>query len=398
MAKHKKITPLFVEQQRPPKTGRVDWVDTVERGFGLRISASGTKTWSVVCRVKGGVLVRKTLGTVADIPNVEDARRMAQAFKEMARAGIDPRVKAEQPATNTFAAVADRFVTEHIERNLRPKTASERRRIIGSDLKPRWGTRPIRDITRGDVTALLDTKAMTRPKQADEIRKLLRTLFKWAMDRELVTSDPTEVSKRAQYNPRDRALSDDEIKLFWDGCDRLGYPFGPIFKLMLVTGQREGEVGGMARSEIDLEKKVWTLPAGRTKNGKAHIVHLSTLAIAVLKTVPNTGELLFASRSANPPSGYSKAKARLDAYTGETPPWVLHDLRRTAATGMARLGIAPHVVDRILNHTAGTIRGVAAIYNRFQYEKEREAALEAWGRYLETLMGGGDANVVPLRA
>jgi integrase len=222
-------------------------------------------------------------------------------------------------------------------------------------------------------------------------------MFRWAIDRELVTVDPTEVSKRSKYEARDRALSADELKLFWAGCDRLGWPFGRICQLLLLTGQREGEVGGMRWDEIDPVARVWTIPGRRTKNGKAHVVHLSEAAAEVIEGLPRlTGELVFASGAA-PPSGYSKAKARLDGYMGELPHWVLHDLRRTAATGMARLGIAPHVVDRILNHTAGTIRGVAAIYNRFEYEKEREAALEAWGRYVVSLVRPGDDNVIGLR-
>jgi integrase len=217
-------------------------------------------------------------------------------------------------------------------------------------------------------------------------------------DRELVAADPSEVSKRSRYEARDRVLSDEEIKLFWPACDRLGWPFGPIFKLLALTAQREGEVGGARWGEIDMAARVWTIPGARAKNGKAHAVHLSQISVEILEGLPRTGELLFASRGPNPPSDYSAAKRRLDGHMGAAPPWVLHDLRRTAVTGMARLGIAPHVVDRVLNHTAGTIRGVAATYNRFQYEEDRAAALDGWARHIETLVRpGGSGNVVEMR-
>jgi hypothetical protein len=158
-------------------------------------------------------------------------------------------------------------------------------------------------------------------------------------------------------------------------------------------------------SEIDPEAEIWTLPGARTKNGKPHIVHLSVLALEIIGAVPHIEgqDLLFSRTGATPASGFSRAKRRLDALLSadgdgtRIAPWTLHDLRRSATTGMARLGIAPHVVDRVLNHQAGTIRGVAAVYNRFEYLAERQAALEAWGRFVQNLAQPSRANVVSLR-
>jgi integrase len=174
---------------------------------------------------------------------------------------------------------------------------------------------------------------------------------------------------------------------------------------MLLTAQREGEVAGMRWSEIDPEAEIWTLPGARTKNGKPHIVHLSVLALEIIGAVPHIEgqDLLFSRTGATPASGFSRAKRRLDALLSadgdgtRIAPWTLQDLRRSATTGMARLGIAPHVVDRVLNHQAGTIRGVAAVYNRFEYLAERKAALEAWGRFVQNLSQPSRANVVSLR-
>jgi integrase len=188
-------------------------------------------------------------------------------------------------------------------------------------------------------------------------------------------------------------LSDAEIVWFWRACEQIGWPFGRIGQLLLLTAQRRDEVGGMRWTEFEpLDRRLWVIPAVRTKNGKAHEVHLAEPAANILEGLPRLGEIVFSSTGTTAPSGYSRAKSRLDrlmaGYAAGTPiaDWVLHDLRRTAASGMAGLGVAPHVVDKILNHSAGTIRGVAAVYNRFEYAKERKAALELWGEHIATLV------------
>ena len=212
--------------------------------------------------------------------------------------------------------------------------------------------------------------------------------------------------------PRDRALSPDEIRYFWAGCDKLGWPFGPLFKLLLLTAQRRDEVGAMDWRELDLEKRLWTIPRERAKNNRAHEVHLSDLSVEIIETLPQivgqgSGDrapapeprLVFTNTGRTPVSGFSKAKERLDAHIlamlrselseagkdasqARVGEWILHDLRRTAATGMAALNISPHVVDRILNHVSGTIRGVAAVYNRHAYLEERAEALDRWGCFV----------------
>jgi integrase len=258
-------------------------------------------------------------------------------------------IEARAAADNTFAGVAARFLSEHVETNLRPKTAREWRRIARANCC-HAGARSFAEITRRDVIELLDDKAKVLPRQSDEIRKHLRTLFAWAADRELIDRDPTNVSGRARYVPRDCVLSDGELCSVWQACEPLGWPLGPLFRLLLLTGQQRDEVGAMSWSEIDLDARVWTIPAARAKNGKTHDVHLSDLAIEIRAALPRTGEMVFASHGPGAPKGCSHAKARLDgllAATGKPPEASTpHDLRRSAASGMARLGIAPHVVDR----------------------------------------------------
>lgn len=433
----KKLTQAAVEKLRAPEQGREEHWDSQLPGFGLRVSGSGRKTWIALYRV-AGKLVRETIGTTALIPNVAEARERARQSMQKAQAGQNPviarRLQAAMAAVerppNDFRAVAHRYIERYAQKNTKPTTWMELKRQLEVDVLPKWGDRPIGSITRPDVTELLNGIAdRGSPVQANCTLARLKTLFRWVVDEELVASDPTaRLRKIVKETARDRALTDGEIRLFWVGCDRLGWPFGPMFKLLLLTAQRRDEVGGMEWSEIEpLDKRVWTIPREKAKNDRRHEVHLSELTIEIIRELPrmsrskvggagsDPSSYLFTTNGERPVSGFSKAKKRLDEYmmqwlgaaieeAGNDPQgaeiegWILHDLRRTAATGMAGLNIAPHVVDRILNHVSGTIRGVAAVYNRHAYLEERKAALEAWGRHVESLVRPGPTNVVPLVA
>jgi integrase len=200
-------------------------------------------------------------------------------------------------------------------------------------------------------------------------------------------------------------LSDSELAMFWKAANGLGYPFAPMFKLLAVTGQRLGEVAGMTWAEIDLDGKLWSLPRQRVKNDRAHDVPLSDLAIEIIKAVPKIEgkkRLLFTTTGETAASGFSRAKRNLDAAMLEAlrkaaqesgadadkvklPPFTLHDIRRTVATRMQRLGIAPHVTEALLNHKSGTIKGVAAVYARHDYATEKRIALDAWARSIQSL-------------
>jgi integrase len=375
------------------------------------------------------------------VPKVDDARAAARRSMERAAGGTNPvaekRAERATIEANTVRAAVTRYLA-HCDRALRPKTATEWRRIFEHDVLPRWGERPIASIGKADVLELVHDKAARRERrrqgftdgaavQAGKMLTRLRTFFGWAVANDLVPTDPTAgVRRPAKEATRDRVLTDDELRAFWVATGSLGTTFGPLFRLMLLTAQRENEVAGSRRTEIDPSGATWEIPGARTKNRKAHVVHLSGLAREVIDGVPLIAgqDLLFSGRSLSgapgnqkrrrrpdhpgerPVSGFSKAKQRLDQamaiamQEGGKPaiaPWTLHDLRRTATTGMARLNVPPHVADKVLNHTAGTIRGVAATYNRFAYLDERKAALEVWGRYIECLVRpGGAGNVFEL--
>jgi integrase len=258
-----------------------------------------------------------------------------------------------------------------------------------------------------DVIALVDKKVAAGAEvQANHILARLRTLFGWTVEKDRIASNPCNgLRPPTKEKARDRVLTDEEIRIFWAATDEIGWPFGPLFKLLLLTAQRRDEVATMEWSEINLDTDLWSIPRQKAKNDLGHDVQLSRKAVAILRALPRIeGGLVFSTNGRTPVSGFSRAKERLDAMMAkaagrEIGPWILHDLRRTAATGMAGLRILPHVVDRILNHTSGTIRGVAKVYNRFEYADERRKALEAWGHAVDAIVGDSAAssNVVSIR-
>jgi integrase len=250
--------------------------------------------------------------------------------------------------------------------------------------------------------------------QANRTLARLGALFNWAVQKDLIAASPAAgVKPPTKESPRDRALTDDELRWLWAACGDIDWPFGPLVKLLVLTAQRRDEVAGMEWSDLDLTTRSWVIPRHKAKNNRTHVVHLSDAAMEVVCALPRVSDtLVFTTTGKTAVSGFSRAKRGIDLemvevrrrellkdarhrsaiklaakgpLSGEIPEWNLHDLRRTAATGMARLSFPPHIVDKVLNHVSGTIRGVAAIYNRFEYLEERQAALSAWGLHIQNL-------------
>lgn len=407
----RKLTDLFVERIKPPTQGRTEYFDATFPGLALRTTKEGRKSWSVFYRFHGR-LRRFTIGSYPAIKPAA-ARKAAQAALERVQLGVDPaaekRARRHQrsPEAETFGAVARDYLERHHKRHSREATYVEVKRDFEQNALAKWDKRPIASIARGDVISLID-QIVERgaPIQANRTLARLRALFNWAIEKDQMSVSPVARMKLpTPEQTRDRVLSDEEVRCLWLGCDEIGWPFGPLAKLLLLTAQRRDEVADAEWSEIDFTKRLWTIPARRAKNNRAHEVHLSEPALEVLRSLPRIGErFVLTTNGEAPVSGFSRSKRRLDAAmtkardvrAPDIPHWTLHDLRRTATTGMARLNFPPHVVDRILNHSGGTIHGVAAIYNRFAYLEERRAALEAWGRFIAGLMTSAAANVVPL--
>lgn len=225
--------------------------------------------------------------------------------------------------------------------------------------------------------------------QANRVRAFITRFFNFAIERDLLISSPaTALPRPAVEKSRDRVLSREELCAVWETAEQMGFPFGRITQLLILTAQRRDEVAGMRWSELDLDRARWIISKERAKNGKAHIVHLCPPALALLSTIPgqNGVDFIFTTTGRSAVSGFSKAKAALDARS-HVSDWRFHDLRRSAATFMAEeLRITPVVVDRILNHVSGTVRGVTAVYLRGEHLADREAALAAWGQLVENLV------------
>ena len=400
----KKLTDTVINT-KPPKVGRLEFRDTHLPGFGLRITDKGARSYFVMYRVnrpEGRLLRRLKIGNAEVIKLAEARENAREKLRQVAR-GIDPAEQRPTPSTapDTFRAVAEAYLRQYVAKNTRASTFKETKRILDVDVIPAWGDKPIAAIAKRDVEVLLDTIADRGAEvQANRTLARLRTLFNWAVEKDYLTASPVvRMKPRVKEHPRDRALSDDEIRWFWQACEETGWPFGPLFQLLLLTAQRRDEVGTIERPEIDLGKRLWSIGRHKAKNDRAHDVHLSELAVEIISALPKMDgtSLVFTTNGATPVSGFSRAKKNLDAALrrarrrslglpeddeaylkalalprSKEPPeeiaeWILHDLRRTAATGMARLNIPPHVVDKVLNHVSGTIHGVAAVYNRFGY-------------------------------
>jgi integrase len=415
----KNLTDLFAERIKPPARGRVEYFDAAFGSLALRVTARGHKSWSLFYRT-GGRLRRFTLGKFPALKPAA-ARRQASHILEQVGLGVDPLAvrKAQRyvrsPDQDTFSAAVQDYLDRHAKKNTTASTYAETKRVLeGADFK-NWQKRPLAAITRRDVSEVIDRIATRAEVQANRTLAKLRAFFNWAVSRDRIAVSPVEgIEPPTREQARDRALSEDEIRWFWTASEASRWPFGPLAQLLLLTGQRRDEVASMEWDEIDFVEKLWTIPAGKAKNKSAHLVPLSDAVLAMLKALPRAGKgLVFTTTGNTPVSGFSRAKRRLDkemerarrtslnlpqddrAYRRALgipvqnplpigfPPWIIHDLRRTAATGMARLKIAPHVVDKVLNHVGGEISGVAAVYNKFEYLDERRSALDAWGRLVQ---------------
>ena len=374
--------------------------DDALKGFGIRVRAGGKRTWLVQYRI-GAKQRRVTLGTVEAI-DPDEARRRARDALAKVQLGGDPQTeKAEGKAraSVTLGAVADLYLDRYASKRLRERSLVEVRRY----LKTHWA--PLREVAlhkigRAAVAARLAEIARDNgATAANRARATLSALFAWAMREGVADLNPVIGTNRpGEEVRRDRVLSDEELAAIWRACREDGH--GRIVRLLLLTGQRAGEVGGMAWGELDLDGARWSLPAGRTKNGLAHEVPLPGMAVRALAAIPRREGrgLVFGEGEGRGFQGWSRAKAALDARLAEAAatggakvaPWRLHDLRRTVATVMAdRLGVLPHIVEAVLNHISGHKAGVSGVYNLAVYRAEKRDALERWAEHCGALVRGG---------
>ncbi len=391
-----KLTKRAIDDLQPGDKDAFFW-DADITGLAVKVTPKGKKTFMVQYRPGGrGSPTRKIfIGPFGEV-TLHKARTEAKRILGLRAEGRDPaleRQQAKQRAiSNKFADIAADFLAKHASQN---RTVDETARILKRDVLPKWGKRSIHEIGMRDVNDLLDA-VVARGSHVMANRTLanLRKLFNWCVSRGIITASPCEgISAPHREKARDRVLSDDELIAIFNAAKQMGGAFGAILQMLILTAQRRNEVSEMTWNELDLNNDIWTIPGSRTKNEKPHFVHLSEQATAVLSSVLNVGAFTFTSNGKTPFSGFSKAKKRLEELSGVTD-WRLHDIRRTVTSGMAQLGIAPHVADKILNHQSGTISGVASVYQRHEFLDDRKTALNAWGNYVQSLLDKTDRDNV----
>jgi integrase len=274
---------------------------------------------------------------------------------------------------------------------------------MNRDVIPCWRNKLTQEIRRRDVIELLDeVQDRGSPIMANRVLAAVRRMFVWCVERGIIEASPCAgIRPPAVERSRDRVLSDDELRDVWLATEKVGWPFGPLAKLLILTGQRLNEVSRMRWAEIDMDAHVWTIPRERTKNDIAHNVPLSSQSLAVLHAlpvIPSNAGLVFTTTGYSSVGGFSRAKTRIDgaiarARASSEPllRWTFHDLRRTVASGMARLRIDIHVVEKVLNHSSGSFAGIVGVYQRHTFADEKREALQAWGNFVQQLIGAQPA-------
>jgi integrase len=375
------LTDMVLRNLKTPETGQIAYFDTQLTGFACRVGAGGVKTFSLLY---GNPRKRATIGRYPII-TLANARERARDILAADQLGIKP----EAP-TLTFEDTLTLFFTAHVDQNNRARTAVETKRLLNRHFLPEWRTTPLGEITTPNVSKVLDGLLST-PSTARHAFVALRTFFRFAVKRGLVPHSPCErLGAPTRAETRDRVLSPEEIARVYQAASQYGYPFGTIVQLLILTGQRRGEISGARWEWIQTGDRTITIPKEIAKNGRASTFPYGDMTAAILEAIPRKEGYLFAARGTQGEhsfNGWSKSKAILaKTLDPAIPDWSLHDLRRSWATIAAEFA-PPHVVERILNHASGTISGVAAIYNRRKYMEEMRAAVEKWDAHLSRLTG-----------
>jgi integrase len=429
----KVLTAAAVSKLKPSGKLPREVPDSSVPGLYLVIYPSGKKSWAMRFRRpmdrRTTKLVLGSVSTVADDKRDPDpvigghltlaaARRLAGALKHEIATGKDVAAnhQAEKrsvamSAENTFSAAATDFITQHAKRNTRRWQDQARLlglrgdelELIDKGLASRWRDKPLSEIDADTVFRLIEEvrhkgvpgleRRNDEPSEprARAMHSVLSKMFAWLQEKRRVTLNPLDVLKRpSPPKARDRVLDEKEIVKLWRAAEQASKPFDAAIKLLLLTGCRLNEVARMEVSELSDDLSMWTIQSSRVKNGRVHQVPLPPLAREIIAKVERMEgcKFVFSTTGRSAISGWSKVKAKLDAAMQDVPPWRIHDVRRSTATHLSEAGIAPHVVELVLNHISGARAGVAGTYNRSVQMQERRAALEAWADRIEVLVGG----------
>jgi integrase len=420
------LTDRGIRSLKPAKPGkRYDVMDAIVPGAGVRVTDKATKTFNLIARFPGSKNpVRRELGKYGEL-SLEQARAKARAWLALIAKGIDPREEAERQRhaeqrkrANSFATVADDFIRDKLPAERKGKEVA---RDIYRDLIPAWGARPITEITPHDVRTVIRAVKDRGPYQAHNTLGHVRRLFSWAIDQgayALETSPCDRLKPKAiigERRPRSRTLSNDELVAFWRATARLPYPYGPLGRMLLLTGQRHREVASARWAEINLADKLWSIGEERFKSDAVHMVPLSDSVIALLTTLPRfrSGDHVFTTTHGKLPTKiFHKVKGQIDARMlrtlramarkrGDDPsrvelkPWVIHDLRRVLRTNLSALRLPDHIAEMVIGHGR---QGLQRVYDQHRYVDEMRDAQQQWALRLSSIVEPPPANVVALRA
>jgi len=418
MAKRKRLTDRTLKALKPIAGKLYDVMDSDVRGLGVRVSETGRLTFVLVARFPGSKNpTRRALGEYGAL-TLEKARAKARDWLELLRKGVDPRededrkrIEQQRRRANSFRVVCEEYIRlAVIGPNLdepKQRKGIETKRDLEKEFIARWGGRPITDITAHDVIAILDA-AVSRgaPYQAHNLLGHVRRLFNWAIARGVYGLDRSPCDR---MKPKDvigakavraRVLTDPEWRAFWRATGTMPYPYGPLFRVLALTGQRKSEVAEARWREFNLDKKLLTISPERMKADAPHVVPLTDAVIAILESLPrfNRGDHLFSTtHGAKPVNGFSRGKAILDrkmlAELGELPPFVIHDIRRSVRTGLSALPVSSDVAELVIGHARP---GLRRVYDQYAFESEKRRALELWGARLRDIVEPAPANVVAL--
>ena len=397
-----RLTAISIENASP-REQRYAIPDSGCRGLYLNVYPRGRKSWSVRYRFNGA---SKNL-TLDGFPLLAQARKAATAALADVGQGRDPAAAkfATKAATaererDTVERLSEQFIEQHAKRKTRRNTWRATVAAFENDILPAWEGRTVHDITRRDVIDLLERIATDRPITANRMKAVLSKFFGWLCERDVIAASPcVGVKPPSKEVVRDRVLTDDELRRLWLAAEATGGRESAFIKLLVLTGARRGEIANLKWNEVGSD--VLELPAERMKGKQPHMVPLSTQAAAIIASmpkvvpqVPRKDGYVFGQFAI---SRFVSIKQALDERMGDTPKWVIHDIRRTVASGMAKIGVAVPVIEKILAHKTGTFKGIVGTYQRHSFLPEMAVALQKWADHVEQLVGGKPAKVLTLR-